>query len=118
VRLDAVSTDLTSLPAFTNHTLRDYSFPFPPVGSSIFQTRGRPVCLPPFAVEPDDVHRGHIPAAVSGRQVAEIFVDRFVYSDWETIWVQNRCKDAWPIFRFTAVEAAKALKGVWRGWEW
>jgi hypothetical protein len=39
------------------------------------------------------------------KEVAEIFVDRFVY--WETVWVQNRWKDASPIFRFTAVETAK-----------
>jgi prophage tail gpP-like protein len=26
------------------------------------------------------------------------------FSDWETVWVQHRWMDAWPIFRFTAAE--------------
>ena len=65
----------------------------------------RATCQPPPA--------GAVPPYLRRRpgakpeEVAEIFVDRFVY--WETVWVQNRRKDAWPIFRFIAVEAAKKV---------
>ena len=37
-------------------------------------------------------------------EVAEVFIDKFVYSDWETVWVQHRWHDAWPIFRITTAE--------------
>jgi len=37
-------------------------------------------------------------------EVAEIHIVGRVFSDWETVWVQHRWMDAWPIFRFTAAE--------------
>ena len=37
-------------------------------------------------------------------EIAEIFVDRFVFSDWESVWVQHRWLDAWPVFRFVTAE--------------
>jgi prophage tail gpP-like protein len=38
------------------------------------------------------------------KEVAEIFVDKFVFSDWESVWVQHRWKDVYPIFRFVSAE--------------
>jgi prophage tail gpP-like protein len=37
-------------------------------------------------------------------EIAEVFIDRFVYSDWESVWVQHRWMDAWPVFRLTTAE--------------
>jgi prophage tail gpP-like protein len=37
-------------------------------------------------------------------EIAELFVGDLSYSDWQTIFVQHRWMDAWPIFRFTAAE--------------
>ena len=49
-------------------------------------------------------------------EVAEVFIDKFVYSDWETVWVQHRWHDAWPIFRITTAEVDKVGQGrVWTG---
>jgi prophage tail gpP-like protein len=41
---------------------------------------------------------------VNPEEVAEIMVEGYSYSDWETVWVQHRWKEAWPQFRFTTAE--------------
>src|SRR5262245_43600834 len=51
----------------------------------------------------DVISRPPYPGAKK-EEVAEIHVAGRVFSDWETVWVQNRWMDAWPIFRFTAAE--------------
>jgi prophage tail gpP-like protein len=37
-------------------------------------------------------------------EVAEIYVSGFVYSDWQSVWVQHRWKEGEPTFRFTTAE--------------
>lgn len=44
------------------------------------------------------------PRAQAGAPVAGSPLGTGSFSDWETVWVQHRWRDAWPIFRFTAVE--------------
>jgi prophage tail gpP-like protein len=42
----------------------------------------------------------------SGAEVAVLVVNGVKFEDWETVWVQHRWADGWPLFRFTAAENA------------
>ena len=44
--------------------------------------------------------------AFNPAEVAELTVNDTVFQDWETVWVQHRWADGWPLFRFTAAENA------------
>jgi prophage tail gpP-like protein len=37
-------------------------------------------------------------------EVAQLGVANVLFEDWETVWVQHRWSDGWPLFRFTAAE--------------
>jgi len=50
-------------------------------------------------------------------EIAELFVGDLIYSDWETIFVQHRWLDAYPIFRFTAAERFDPISGKPKLWE-
>jgi prophage tail gpP-like protein len=39
-------------------------------------------------------------------EVASLTVEGVSFQDWETVWVQHRWADGWPLFRFTAAEEA------------
>lgn len=39
-------------------------------------------------------------------EVATLTVNDVSFQDWETVWVQHRWSDGWPLFRFTAAEEA------------
>jgi prophage tail gpP-like protein len=39
-------------------------------------------------------------------EVAQLTVAGISFQDWETVWVQHRWADGWPLFRFTASERA------------
>jgi prophage tail gpP-like protein len=39
-------------------------------------------------------------------EVAQLAVAGIKFEDWETVWVQHRWQDGWPLFRFTAAENA------------
>jgi prophage tail gpP-like protein len=45
---------------------------------------------------------------IKSQEVATILVQGRRFDDWETVFVQHRWTEAWPIFRFTAVERDKA----------
>jgi prophage tail gpP-like protein len=38
------------------------------------------------------------------QEVAQLIVNDSIFEDWETVWVQTRWSDGWPLFRFTAAE--------------
>jgi prophage tail gpP-like protein len=40
-------------------------------------------------------------------EVAELSVKDQVFQDWESVWVQHRWMEGWPVFRFTAAEGSK-----------
>lgn len=40
-------------------------------------------------------------------EVAQLQVGGAIFEDWETVWVQHRWADGWPLFRFTASERAE-----------
>src|SRR5882672_10164857 len=40
------------------------------------------------------------------QEVAQLIVEGTVFEDWESVWVQHRWSDGWPLFRFTASERA------------
>jgi prophage tail gpP-like protein len=40
------------------------------------------------------------------QEVAQLVVNGAVFEDWETVWVQHRWADGWPLFRFAASERA------------
>ena len=44
--------------------------------------------------------------AFNPAEVASLAVDGVVFEDWESVWVQHRWSDGWPLFRFTAAEEA------------
>jgi prophage tail gpP-like protein len=37
-------------------------------------------------------------------EVAAVVVENYVFLDWESVWVEHRYREAWPIFKFTAAE--------------
>ena len=39
-------------------------------------------------------------------EIAQLGVANTKFEDWETVWVQHRWSDGWPLFRFTAAENA------------
>lgn len=39
-------------------------------------------------------------------EVAQLVVNGVKFEDWESVWVQHRWADGWPLFRFTASERA------------
>jgi prophage tail gpP-like protein len=39
-------------------------------------------------------------------EVAQLVVAGVKFEDWETVWVQHRWAEGWPLFRFTAAENA------------
>lgn len=39
-------------------------------------------------------------------EVAQLAVADVIFEDWETVWVQHRWSDGWPLFQFTAAENA------------
>ena len=39
-------------------------------------------------------------------EVAQLDVAETSFQDWESVWVQHRWSDGWPLFRFTAAENA------------
>jgi prophage tail gpP-like protein len=41
---------------------------------------------------------------VPASEVAVLTVRDVVFQDWESVWVQHRWMDGWPLFRFTAAE--------------
>lgn len=41
---------------------------------------------------------------VPASEVAELMVRDVAFQDWESVWVQHRWMDGWPLFRFTAAE--------------
>jgi prophage tail gpP-like protein len=45
-------------------------------------------------------------------EVAQLVVAGTTFEDWETVWVQHRWADGWPLFRFTAAERAP-LPTLW-----
>jgi len=44
--------------------------------------------------------------AFNPAEVAQLAVNSVSFQDWETVWVQHRWSDGWPLFRFTAAENA------------
>ena len=44
--------------------------------------------------------------AFNPAEVAALTVNDQTFFDWETVWVQHRWSDGWPLFRFTAAEEA------------
>jgi prophage tail gpP-like protein len=45
-------------------------------------------------------------------EVATLIVQGNKFEDWETVWVQHRWSEGWPLFRFTAAERAP-LPTLW-----
>ena len=43
-------------------------------------------------------------------EIAQLEVAGVQFEDWETVWVQHRWMDGWPLFRFTAAELADLPK--------
>ena len=39
------------------------------------------------------------------QEVAELIVGSLVFQDWESVWVQHRAQQNYPVFRFTSTEA-------------
>ena len=48
------------------------------------------------------------------QEVAQLIVNDQKFEDWETVWVQHRWHDGWPLFRFTAAENSK-MPVSWTG---
>ena len=44
--------------------------------------------------------------AFNPAEVAQLQVAGVSFQDWETVWIQHRWSDGWPLFRFTAAENA------------
>jgi prophage tail gpP-like protein len=42
--------------------------------------------------------------AFNPAEVAQLAVENEQFEDWESVWVQHRWSDGWPLFRFTAAE--------------
>jgi len=45
-------------------------------------------------------------------EIATLSVGGYIFTDWETVWVQNRWHDPYNYFRFTAAERDRPL-GLW-----
>jgi prophage tail gpP-like protein len=56
-------------------------------------------------VQPPDV-------GAKPEEVAEVFVNGQVFTDWESVWVQHRWKEDQPRFRFTCAER-DPIPGLW-----
>lgn len=44
--------------------------------------------------------------AFNPAEIAQLEVAGISFQDWESVWVQHRWQDGWPLFRFTAAENA------------
>ena len=44
--------------------------------------------------------------AFNPAEIAQLQVAGVSFQDWETVWIQHRWSDGWPLFRFTAAENA------------
>jgi hypothetical protein len=62
-----------------------------------FRTEAARRAKMPFPIHPHMLRHGCGYPGANPEEIAEIFIDQFVCSDWETVCVQNRWKDAWPI---------------------
>jgi prophage tail gpP-like protein len=54
--------------------------------------------------QPEPARAGGFPNVPNLDEVATIVVNERRFDDWETVWVQHRWAEAYPLFRFTAVE--------------
>src|SRR5262245_59486821 len=50
-------------------------------------------------------------------EVATIIVNGARFDDWESVWVQHRWAEAYPLFRFTAAER-EPIPDIWTKLQW